>query len=230
MTGIALCDTFLAKDSIVRFVRIRFAIAVALKGGGRENTEKMKNFHLALTNSIIAASAAIVFTAAPVSAAILGDAAGYAALGGSTVTFAATNNNVTGNVGVSPGTSITGDESIHWGTASGIDTGNAAAAHASLASAIEYLESLTVTNTDFPTGVLTGTLDPGVYDLGTTASWAGNIILDAGGSNDAVFVFMASTTLTSSDGSTVTIENGDASVYWVLGTSVTLGGSSSIVG
>jgi hypothetical protein len=66
--------------------------------------------------------------------------------------------------------------------------------------------------------------------LGTTAYWAGNVILDAGGSNDAVFVFLASTTLGSAASTTVTIANGDASVYWVVGTAATLGASSTIVG
>jgi hypothetical protein len=191
----------------------------------------MKNFHLALTNSILAASAAILFTAAPVSAAILGDAGGYGILGGTTVTFSGTGNHVTGNVGVSPGSSITGIVSVAFSPGYGTDNVNAGAAHDALSAAIDYLRSLAVTNTDYSGGVLTGsTLTAGVYDLGSAASWTGEVFLDAGGSNDAVFVFLTDSTLISASSSTVSVTNGDASVYWVVGSSATLGAHSTMVG
>jgi hypothetical protein len=193
----------------------------------------MKNNRTAfsLASNIIAASATIMFTATSMSAAILEDASSYAILGGTAVTFSGASNDVTGNVGVSPGNSITGSEIVAWGTSSGIDNVNASAAHSSLGSAITYLESLSITDTSFSsTGVLSGTLYAGVYDLGTAASFSGTITLDAGGSSNAIFVFIIDTTLTTAASSIVTITNGSASVYWVVGSSATLGSYSTLVG
>jgi len=183
----------------------------------------------ALANSIIVASAAIMFTATSMSAAILGDASSYAILGGSGVTFASEANYVTGYVGSYPTDTITGSETV---AGISIDNTNASAARTSLLSAISYLNTLTITNIDYiTTGALTtGTLYAGVYDLGSSASITGTITLDAGGSNNAIFVFIIDSTLTTAASSLVTITNGSASVYWVVGSSATLGSYSTLVG
>ena len=69
------------------------------------------------------------------------------------------------------------------------------------------------------------TLTPGVYCFSSSAQLTGDLVLDAGGRADAVFVFKTGSTLTSASNASVRVINGgnDCGVFWQIGSSVTLG-------
>jgi hypothetical protein len=90
------------------------------------------------------------------------------------------------------------------------------------------------------TGVDLGgqTLTPGVYCFASSAQLTGDLILDAQGSCDSLFVFQTGSTLTTSVASNVTVINnpcstncrGGANVFWQVGSSATIGTGSQFVG
>jgi len=161
----------------------------------------------------------------------LGSAQGFAVLGGSTVTNTG-NSVISGNVGVSPGSAITG---IPPGTVNGaIHAGDAAAvqAHNDATTSFHVLEALS------PTQDLTGqdlgglTLLPGVYKFGSAAQLTGTLTLDSLGKSDALFVFQIGSTLTTASASTVHSINGgnDCNIFWQIGSSATLGSATAFKG
>ena len=177
---------------------------------------------LLLTRADVALAASVVD---------LRTASSFAVLGGSTVTNTG-NTFVTGDLGVSPGTSVTGfPPGIVVGT---IQTAMVAAS-AQFDSAIAYGElaaqACDVTYA-MPKDLAGLTLAPGVYCFASSASNTGLLQLDAGGNTNAVWVFKTVSTLITSSGSEVkTINGGQAcNVYWQVGSSATLGTTTKFVG
>src|SRR5687768_3250786 len=131
--------------------------------------------------------AAIVFAAGAASAQTapsLGSAQSFAVLGGSTVTNTGTTV-ITGNLGVSPGTAITGfPPGIVSGTIHAADA-VALAAQNSVTTAYNSLVSQPCTQ-DL-TGLDLGgrTLTAGVYCFSTSAALTGTVILNAEGNPNA---------------------------------------------
>lgn len=84
------------------------------------------------------------------------------------------------------------------------------------------------------TGVDLGgeTLQPGVYCFDTSAQLTGDLVLDAMGNPNAVWVFQIGSTLTTGPGSTVNmIGSGQAlNVFWQVGSSATLGTTTRFSG
>lgn len=77
------------------------------------------------------------------------------------------------------------------------------------------------------------TLTAGVYDSSSgTFEITGSLTLDAQGDPNAVFVFQAASTLTTASASTVNLVNGATAcnVFWQVGSSATLGTSSTFRG
>jgi hypothetical protein len=165
--------------------------------------------------------------AATVNAA-LGSANLFAAFGGTTVT----NNGpsvINGNLG---GASITG---FPPGTVSGaIDVNNAFAMQAQMDATSAY----NVVAAQPCGGVLTGqnlggqTLTAGVYCFASSAQLTGNLILNAQGNANAVFIFEIGGTLTTLSNSQVTMINGatGSNIFWQVGSSATLGTSTQFAG
>jgi hypothetical protein len=167
--------------------------------------------------------------AAPASVS-LGAAAAFGVLGGSTVTSAGVST-VTGDLGVSPGTAVTGfppgalNGTLHAGDAV------ATQAHADLATA--YADAAGQTPDGPITGDLGGvTLTPGVYAAGAALTLAGTLTLDAQGDPDAVFILQAGSTLGTGANSQVNLVGGAqaCNVFWQVGSSATLGASSELAG
>lgn len=163
----------------------------------------------------------------------LGAADSFAVLGGTTVTSAGVST-ITGDIGVSPGTSVTGfgpDEGTVTGGSMHAGDSVAAQAHADLATAYDVAVLRTP---DQPAiGALDGlTLGPGVHASGSTLTLAGTLTLDAGGNPDAVFVLQAGSTLGTAAGSQVSLTNGAqaCNVFWQVGSSATLGATSLLRG
>jgi Ice-binding-like/WxL domain surface cell wall-binding len=161
---------------------------------------------------------------------VLGAADGFAVLGGSTVTSAGVST-VTGDLGVSPGTAVTGfppgtlSGTLHGGDATAVE------AHADLATA--YTDAVERGPGAPIDGDLGGvTLTPGVYAAPAALTLGGTLTLDAQGNPAAVFILQAGSTLTTAVGSQVNLAGGAQScnVFWQVGSSATLGASSSLAG
>lgn len=162
----------------------------------------------------------------------LGSAAGFAVLGASTVTC--TNSSaVTGDVGVSPGTAITGFNPSC--TLSGaIHAGDTAAeqAHADLFTAFDDLAASECEH-DLTGQDLGGqTLAPGVYCFDTTAGLTGDLTLDGGGNKEGVWIFQLGTAITTAPKSSVVMAGGGSpcNVFWQVGSSATLGTGTAFAG
>ncbi|MFI6796630.1 ice-binding family protein [Streptosporangium canum] len=167
---------------------------------------------------------------APPLPVLLGEAADFAVLAGSTVTNTGATT-VTGDLGLSPGTAVTG---FPPGTVSGtIHTADAAAqAKVDLAAAYDDAAARTPATT-VPTELGTTTLTPGVYtSTAGTFGITGTLTLDAQGNPDAVFIFQTASTLITASASTVTLTGGAqaSNVFWQVGSSATLGTGSSLAG
>ncbi|MDB4793501.1 autotransporter domain-containing protein [Methylacidiphilales bacterium] len=79
------------------------------------------------------------------------------------------------------------------------------------------------------TGDLGGrTLASGVYSFSSSAGLTGNLTLNTGGNPNAIFVFQIGTTLTTATASMVTVlgNPNDPNIFWQVGSSATLAGST----
>ena len=173
-------------------------------------------------------------TGADLSPVPLGAAANFAVLAAATVTNTATPTTVTGDLGIWPGTSMTGfPPGIVNGTIHVNDT-TAEAGEAALA--IAYNDAAGRTGAFTPAiGNIGGlTFTPGLYRSGTSTaiSGGGNLTLDAGGDPNAVFIFQIASTLTTSSGFGITLMGGakPSQIFWEVGSSATIGTGSQFYG
>ncbi|MEU1657523.1 ice-binding family protein [Streptomyces griseofuscus] len=76
------------------------------------------------------------------------------------------------------------------------------------------------------------TLLPGVYTASSGVGLTGDLVLDAGGNPNSVWVFQIPEALTTATSSRVLLTNGASpcNVYWQVGSSATLGTNSTFVG
>lgn len=151
----------------------------------------------------------------------------FLVLGGSTVTNTGPTV-VNGDLGLSPGTSVTG---FPPGTVTGDQhITNAIAAQAQIYLTAAYLDLEARPGGIVIAGNIGGqTLAPGVYkSTSTIAVSSGELTLDAGGNPNAEFIFQAGSTLTLTSGRQIILTGGAQSknVYWQVGSSATLGTTS----
>jgi hypothetical protein len=183
-------------------------------------------FTTVLAFALVPAAAASADTVidGPVS---LGTAAPFGVLASSTVTNTGPSV-ITGDVGLSPGTSIIG---FPPGVINGvIHQTDAVAAQAQLDLTTAYNTAASLTPTRVGLAELSGlSLAPGVYAGGALAL---NGTLTLAGAAESVWVFQAASTLITGSGSIVTITGGASAcnVFWQVGSSATLGTSANFAG
>jgi len=153
-------------------------------------------------------------------------------LGGSTVTNTGTSV-ITGDLGVSPGSAVTGFPPgiVSGGTIHAADA-VALQAQNDVTTAYNNLAAQTCT-TDLTGQDLGGkTLTPGVYCFSSSAQLTGTLTLNALGNANAVFIFKMGSTLTTASNSVVVVSNGgsNCNVFWQVGSSATLGTGTTFSG
>lgn len=185
-----------------------------------------------------AVSMTIAFAAVPVaaqaSAVNLATAGPFVVLGGSAVTNTGPSV-LNGDLGVTPGTSLTGFglPAVVNGATHDNDA-VAGQAQADLTTAYGVAAGQPIP----PGNDLTGTdlgglsLTAGAYGFSTSAQLTGQLTLDAQGDPNAQFVFVIGSTLTTESASSVILTNGASpcNVYWKVGSSATLGSTTAFVG
>ncbi|WP_338780784.1 ice-binding family protein [Streptomyces sp. DG1A-41] len=193
-----------------------------------------------LLASVLAATVAAVMVALMPTQAVaiatpvpLGTAADFSVLAGSGVTN--TGPTVIGqDLGTHPTASITGfPPGIVLGDVHAADQ---VAGQAKSDLVIAYNQAAgQATDFELPAaigGIPGQTLIPGVYTAGSGVLLTGDLILDARGNPNAVWVFQIPEALTTASGSRVFLTNGASpcNVFWQVGSSATLGTGSTFVG
>lgn len=176
-------------------------------------------------------TAASSCTASPVP---LGTAANFEVLAGSTVTNTGPTTISNGDVGLSPGSAVTGfpPGTLVPPAVMHVTDPTAAQAQLDLTTAYNYAAGL-------PGGaVLPGdmsglTFTPGLYTNSSTVMLsAGNVTLDAQGDANAVFIFQIGSSLTTLSATQVILAGGaqGQNVFWQVSSSATLGTTSIFYG
>jgi hypothetical protein len=139
---------------------------------------------------------------------------------------------ISGDVGVYPGTAIVGFPPgiVNNGT---IHAADAVAQNAQSDVTTAYDDAAGRTPVVTESSDLGGqTLAPGVYKAASAMSLTGTVTLNAAGDQSAVFIFQAGSTLITGSSSSVSLIGGAqaCNVFWQVGSSATLGTTTSFVG
>lgn len=182
-------------------------------------------------SAIIGTSPIVVVSGGGTPVINLQTAVTYAVIADTTITNSGPTT-LNGDLGLFPGTSVTGAPTVTGAT----NINNPAAHQAILDATTAYnagqaLAGATVLSAstyDFAGG----TILPGLYSIGSGATITTGVTLDAGGNPDATFIFQIGSTLTVPTSSVVTLAGGAQAknVYWLVGSSATFAGTATFNG
>ncbi len=201
-------------------------------------TVRTQKFRGLFAKLVAIGSFAALLTAAPIQVALaatappLGTAQTFAVVAGDTVTNTGPSV-VTGDLGISPGSALTG---FLPGVVTGAtELGNAVSLQAKSDARTAYnnLASQACDTTYVvPTDLGGMTLVPGVYCFASSAGLTGTVPLTLSGTASDVWVFKTVSTLITGAGSSVVMSGGaqDCNVFWQVGSSATLGANTSFIG
>jgi len=162
----------------------------------------------------------------------LGSASTYAVLSGAGVTNTG-QTVLTGDIGAGPGSSVTGfPPGTYTGTENIANTASAGA-EASLTTAYNNASGRSNCAVTVAGNIGGQTLTPGLYrSTSSLAISSGDLTLNGGGNPNGVFVFQIASALTTTSGRAVLLTNGAqaGNVYWSIGSSATLGTTSTMKG
>lgn len=162
---------------------------------------------------------------------VLGTAHSFGVLAGSEITNTGPTF-INGNVGISPGTSITDLDAADVNGSIHETDGVALQAKTDALAAFNDLADRPVTHnlTDSDLGGLT--LTPGVYFFSSTAQLTGILTLDGEGVENPVFIFQIGSSLTTASDSSIVGINGVTScdIFFQVGSSATLGTGTEFMG
>jgi hypothetical protein len=160
---------------------------------------------------------------------ILGTAATYGILAGSTVTCV-TGGTINADVGVSPGSTTTGFPPCIITGSTQLATAASAQAQVDLTAAYNYLAGRPCGTIVTPADLGGRTLAPGVYCVASSMAVTGTVTL-AGPAN-GVWVFQMGSTLTTGTNANIALSGGALArnVWWQVGSSATLGTGTTFRG
>ena len=160
----------------------------------------------------------------------LGTSGSYSVLAGQTVTNTGPST-LDGDLGVSPGSALTGFPPGQVGGAMHPADANAGQAQSDLTIAYNNAAGQ-ASDADVNADLGGARLLPGVYTAAGSTLVTGSLTLDAEGDPDAVFIFQIGSALTTASGSAISLVNGASScrVFWQGGSSATLGTGTTFVG
>lgn len=175
------------------------------------------------------ATAIVTSTAQP--SPLLGSAATYGILAGTTVTCV-TGGTINADVGVSPGSTTTGFPPCTITGSTNLANAASAQAQADLTTAYDALVARPCGTVVTPADLGGRTLAPGVYCAASSMGVTGTVTLDAGGNANAVWVFQMGSTLITGTGANIALIGGAQArnVWWQVGSSATLGTGTTFRG
>jgi hypothetical protein len=194
------------------------------------NMERVINNRRSVVSAALAALAFLLWPASALAATDpgLGTAGNFAVLAGTTVTNTGPTW-ITGQVGVAPGSAITG---FPPGTSGVQHKGDSVAttAQTNLTAAYVNAAAQPCPGTNNFTGVNLGgkTLVPGVYCQTTAPSLTGTLTLNGSG----IYIFQIGSTLITASGARVVLIGGaqPCQIFWQVGSSATIGTSTTFIG
>lgn len=209
------------------------------KKGSDINMKNFKKFRFALIPLavlfILLPLSSAVMAADPIPKVNLGSTESYAVLAGSTITNTGStviDGNFGGDIGLYPGTSITGFPPGTVGGTTHVNDDSAIKAKTDLVTAYNDAAGRTSTKDMSGTDLGGQTLTTGVYKFSSAAKLTGTLTLDAQGDPEAVFIFQIGSALTTATSSEVKLINGArfCRVFWQVTSSATLGTTTKFVG
>jgi type VI secretion system secreted protein VgrG len=164
----------------------------------------------------------------------LGTAQQFAVLGAQAVTNTGATT-LHGDLGVAPGSAITGKEGIVFAAGGAIHETDAVAAQARSDASAAYVRLQALSGGRDLSGQdlgSLGTLGAGIYRYATSAALTGALTLDFANDPNGVIIFQVGSTLTTAANAVVNVINGTGSngIYFQVGSSATLGAGSAFAG
>jgi hypothetical protein len=161
----------------------------------------------------------------------LGTAASFGVLAGSTITNTGATV-INGDIGLAPGTSITGFPPGSVTGTTHVANGVAVQAKADALTAYNGLAGMAPTQSLTGTNLGGLTLTPGVYFFSSAAELTGRLTLDGLGQAQPIFIFQIGTALTTSSNASIIGVNGVTScdIFFQVGSSATLGTDTAFLG